>query len=80
MTIELDSTLAQAEVLYLSFRQLIQDLDRRQSELLDPSGMRRRRQSTSAEGEGSTTDAAVAGLKKLPHISDNLRALLKSDE
>jgi len=82
MTIELDSTLAQAEVLYLSFRQIVQDLDRRQAELLDPSGIRRRRggESTSTEMEGSTTDAAVAGLKKLPHISDNLRALLKSDQ
>lgn len=32
MTIELDSTLAQAEVLFLSFSQIIKDIDRRQAE------------------------------------------------
>jgi len=82
MTIELDSTLAQAEVLYLSFKQIIQDIDRRQAELLDPSGVRRRRggeSTASTSGEPSNSEAAVAGLKKLPHISDSLRALIKSD-
>lgn len=81
MTIELDSTLAQAEVLFLSFRQIVQDIDTRQAELLDPSGLRRRK-----TGEGSSsgdtyghTDSVVNGLKKLPHISDNLRELLKVD-
>jgi len=81
MTIELDSTLAQAEVLFLSFRQIVQDIDARQAELLDPSGLRRRK-----VGEGSSTgdaegrsDSVVDGLKKLPHISDNLRELLQVD-
>lgn len=78
MTIELDSTLAQAEVLYLSFKQIIQDIDRRQAELLDPSSLRRRRGVT-AEGDETEGDTVVAGLKKLPHISDDLRDLLKSD-
>lgn len=79
MTIELDSTLAQAEVLYLSFRQIIQDIDRRQAELLDTSGLRRRRgaDGTAADNAGET---AVAALKRLPHISDDLRAILKKDQ
>lgn len=76
MTIELDSTLAQAEVLFLSFRQMVQDIDRRQAELLDPttSGMRKR----NVDG-GSTADSVVGSLKKLPFISDDLRALIKAD-
>ena len=32
MTIELDTTLAQAEVLFLSFAQLVADMDRRRAE------------------------------------------------
>jgi len=79
MTIELDSTLAQAEVLFLSFKQIVQDIDARQAELLDPSGVRRRRavEGTSG-GEAEGTESVVNGLKKLPHISDNLRELLKA--
>ena len=35
MTIELDTTLAQAEVLFLSFQQLVCDIDRRRAENAD---------------------------------------------
>lgn len=38
MTIELDSTLAQAEVLFLSFTQLIADVDRRRAEANSDAG------------------------------------------
>lgn len=82
MTIELDSTLAQAEVLFLSFKQIVQDIDARQAELLDPSGLRHRKvgdASTSGDTDGRS-DSVVEGLTKLPHISDNLRALLKVDQ
>jgi hypothetical protein len=80
MTIELDSTLAQAEVLYLSFRQIIQDIDKRQAELLDPSGLRKRKGGTeTGEAGGSQSESVVAGLKALPHISDDLRNLLKKE-
>jgi len=66
MTIELDSTLAQAEVLYLSFAQLVGDIDRRQAE--DKlEGLRRR------AGTGNTQT------QSLPLISENLRELLKRD-
>jgi len=82
MTIELDSTLAQAEVLYLSFRSIIQDIDRRQAELLDPSGIRRRRGDGVAteDGAASEGETRVANLKKLPHIPDDLRALMQKDQ
>ena len=81
MTIELESTLAQAEVLFLSFRQIIQDIDARQAELLNPSGLRHRAvgEASSSEDGESRSDGVVTGLKKLPHISDNLRELLKAN-
>jgi len=66
MTIELDSTLAQAEVLYLSFAQLVADIDQKQAEN-KIEGLRRR---VGAENKPS---------QNLPIISDNLRELLRSD-
>jgi len=66
MTIELDSTLAQAEVLYLSFAQLVGDIDRRQAEN-NLEGLRRR------------TGIGNAQIRSLPLISDNLRELLERD-
>ncbi|KAJ7905406.1 rab-GTPase-TBC domain-containing protein [Mycena olivaceomarginata] len=73
MTIELDSTLAQAEVLFLSFAQLVADIDRRRAEEQRPStdGLRRR---------GSQKDSAPAETTTLsmPVLSDNLRDLLKA--
>ena len=70
MTIELDSTLAQAEVLFLSFAQLVADIDRRQMEDAPDKieGLRRR-------GGGRTHASPL----NLPLISENLRELLKRD-
>ncbi|KAJ7582778.1 rab-GTPase-TBC domain-containing protein [Mycena floridula] len=70
MTIELDTTLAQAEVLFLSFAQLVADIDRRQAEESSPStnGLRRRQ---------STNGAPTPNIT-LPTLSDNLRELLVS--
>ncbi|KAH7924590.1 GTPase-activating protein gyp7 [Leucogyrophana mollusca] len=77
MTIELDSTLAQAEVLFLSFAQLVADIDRRRAEdasTTSSSGLRRR--GTSTQG----LDGQVAAKSKvaMPALSDNLRELLQA--
>ncbi|KAL1743936.1 rab-GTPase-TBC domain-containing protein [Schizophyllum fasciatum] len=83
MTIELDSTLAQAEVLFLSFAQLIADIDRRRAEQMSSSSSNLRRRATmgnaSQEG-GSSTDGPGAAIPtvNLPVISDNLRDLFKT--
>ncbi|KAG5221671.1 GTPase activating protein [Salix suchowensis] len=51
MTIELDSTIAQAEVLFLSFSQLVADMDRRRAEALDvPSNQLRQRHNIGSSG------------------------------
>ncbi len=67
MTIELDTTLAQAEVLFLSFQQLVADMDRRrveqQSSAVD--GLRRRR--------GSTTSVTQVAY---PELTEELQELL----
>lgn len=70
MTIELDSTLAQAEVLYLSFAQLVADIDRRQvGDAPDRiEGLRHR---------GRKKDARSFSL---PLISENLRELLERND
>jgi hypothetical protein len=75
MTIELDTTLSQAEVLYLSFSQIVADIDRRKAEQLKSpaSGnnvLRNRNTSPSAQ-LAATNMSAV-------QISDELRELLKS--
>jgi len=73
MTIELDSTLAQAEVLFLSFTQLVADIDRRRAEASNSTnGVLRRR--------GATTSGSQVSLSKvaMPALSDNLRDLLKA--
>ncbi|KAG1756571.1 GTPase-activating protein gyp7 [Suillus paluster] len=74
MTIELDSTLAQAEVLFLSFAQLVADIDRRRAEEATDSttSVLRRRGTTSSEGKASLSKVAM------PTLSDNLRDLLKA--
>jgi TBC1 domain family member 15 len=67
MTIELDTTLAQAEVLFLSFTHLIADVERRQAEeTIGNSGSALRRR-----GSGKKVKM------NLPEISDNLRDLLQ---
>jgi TBC1 domain family member 15 len=66
MTIELDSTLAQAEVLFLTFAQLVGDLDRRKAEEVHDrdEGLRRRGVGAQRTGPG------------LPELSPHLRELL----
>lgn len=73
MTIELDTTLAQAEVLFLSFAQLVADIDRRKAEEVGStrtSYMRNR-----STGTNDQTKHANLGMLKL---SDELRELLVS--
>jgi hypothetical protein len=69
MTIELDTTLAQAEVLFLSFQQLVADMDRRRIEQHSSAtdGLRRRR--------GSSTAPAPQQVA-FPELSEELRELL----
>jgi TBC1 domain family member 15 len=73
MTIELDTTLAQAEVLFLSFAQIIADIDRRRAEeaVKSENGIRRRGTLTPESSRGGK------GKMNLPVLSDNLRDLLK---
>lgn len=70
MTIELDTTLAQAEVLFLSFAQLVADIDRRQAEATSSStaGLRQRKPTAAKDKAPSHVN--------LPTLSDNLRELL----
>lgn len=76
MTIELDSTLAQAEVLFLSYAQFVADIDRRRAEESSQSS------STSAAiRRRSTASGDVVGKKvniTLPTLSENMRELLKA--
>jgi hypothetical protein len=67
MTIELDTTLAQAEVLFLTFQQLVADMDRRRIEqhALTTDGLRHRRRS-----------AASVPQVAFPELSEELRELL----
>ncbi|KAF5330796.1 hypothetical protein D9619_005538 [Psilocybe cf. subviscida] len=75
MTIELDTTLSQAEVLYLSFSQIVADIDRRKAEQLkspaNGNNVLRNRRSTPSAQLAATNMSAV-------QISDDLRELLKS--
>ncbi|KAH8833808.1 rab-GTPase-TBC domain-containing protein [Flagelloscypha sp. PMI_526] len=77
-TIELDSTLAQAEVLFLSFAQLVADVDRRQAEEASASattsskGGLRNRGKQREESQGSSRLAATAEA-----LSEDLRNLLR---
>ena len=76
MTIELDTTLAQAEVLFLSFAQLVSDLDQRKAEAEHQSQQQelRRRKPTSSEGVVDTSEPIG---KELPTLSPYLRDLLQ---
>ncbi|KAH8980924.1 RabGAP/TBC [Lactarius hatsudake] len=71
MTIELDTTLAQAEVLFLSFQQLVADMDRRRVEqsagASATDGLRHRKSGGEA---GSMPQVAY------PELSEELRELL----
>ena len=72
MTIELDSTLAQAEVLFLSFAQLLADMDRRAADEKARSNTTVRRRNTGAANGKQDTKATP----KRPLLSDDLRGLL----
>ena len=75
MTIELDSTLAQAEVLFLSFTQLIADVDRREAEAKsDRSAILRNRRANGV----TPTFADEKVQNKRAVISEELRELLKA--
>jgi len=72
MTIELDTTLSQAEVLFLSFAQLVASVDRRRAEgsvAPETNGLRRR-----ANTSGSPESASASILE----LSQDLRDLLKA--
>jgi len=75
MTIELDSTLAQAEVLFLSYAQLVADIDRRMAEGQSQSSSSvRRRGSSTPTPSGDPARPKVM----LPILSENLRELLRA--
>lgn len=77
MTIELDSTLAQAEVLFLSYAQLVADIDRRRAEDIARSSSTnvqiRRRNAAGSDIVGEKT-VNIA----LPTLSENMRELLNA--
>ncbi|KAH8107121.1 RabGAP/TBC [Cristinia sonorae] len=82
MTIELDTTLAQAEVLFLSFAQLVADIDRRRAEegVESSNDVRKRNVSSSSSGVHrmeSTEGAAVKALPSRLTLSDDLMDLLR---
>lgn len=79
MTIELDSTLAQAEVLFLSFAQIVADIDRRKAEeglstAWSSNGLRHR---GALNAPLSAGDRSAKTLSRI-QLSDDLRALLKT--
>jgi len=74
MTIELDSTLAQAEVLFLSFAQTVADIDRRKAEQQVPN----RSESQSLRNRHGTGASAVTNLATI-QLSEDLRELLKTE-
>ncbi|KAH9856935.1 RabGAP/TBC [Lenzites betulinus] len=76
MSIELDSTLAQAEVLFLSFSQLVADVDRKEAENASSANTLRRRRA----GSASITAADAPSPSKRAIISDDLRELLKAGQ
>ncbi|KZT67787.1 RabGAP/TBC [Daedalea quercina L-15889] len=75
MTIELDSTLAQAEVLFLSYAQLVADMDRRAAEDKARSSSAVRRRNAAHHGTRDEKPE-VKPAPKLPVLSDDLRGLL----
>lgn len=77
MTIELDSTLAQAEILFLSYSQLIADADRRDAE--DVAA--RSRATLRQRRAGSVSGAAREGQPQTKRlVSKELRELLNAGQ
>ena len=73
MTIELDTTLSQAEVLYLSFEQIVADIDRRKAEQSRPSSNTNVLRNRNASAAAKLAATNLSGLQ----LSDDLRDLLK---
>ena len=82
MTVELDSTLAQAEVLFLSFAQLAADIDRRRAEEgVESSNDLRRRHHSGSSGEQEPEPQVDGAAKAVPSrltLSDDLTDLLRT--
>ena len=82
MTIELDTTLAQAEVLFLSFSQLVADIDRRRAEgepIRFPTGsLRNRKQGQGGQDSDPPQGSSSFPVAVLPTLSEELRELLKA--
>lgn len=86
MTIELDTTLAQADVLFLSFAQLVADIDRRRAEndrtIIVPSRTTLRNRAGFTGDQGGTSLPQEAPTRRstiaLPTISENLREMLQN--
>jgi len=85
MTIELDSTLAQAEVLFLSFAQLAADIDRRRAEegVESSNDLRRRHGSGDDHSQqqqtgGREPEGAAKALASRLTLSDDLTDLLRT--
>jgi hypothetical protein len=82
MSIELDTTLAQAEVLFLSFSQLVADIDRRRAEgepiPLPAAGLRHRKEGEGGQGSETARGSSSLPAAVLPTLSEELRALLKA--
>ncbi|KAI0797947.1 RabGAP/TBC [Abortiporus biennis] len=82
MTIELDTTLAQAEVLFLSYAQLVADMDRRDAEeksRTSTNDLRRRNTASVSASMPTPTPTATAGSKHVrthAKLSPELRELL----
>lgn len=71
MTIELESTLAQAEVLFLSFFQIVADIDRRRAETKDTVQIRRRKKTSTVSSPMDEVQTV-----SLPIVDEDLRDLL----
>lgn len=82
MTIELDTTLAQAEVLFLSFSQLVADIDRRRAEgepiQLPAGGLRNRKGGQVGQDADPPRGPSSYPATVLPTLSQELRELLKA--
>ncbi len=75
LQIDLDSVIAQAEVLFLSFRSLVEEVDRnetiRAGESIADEGLRQRKAGSTTTPKPTTNDEAAS-----QQVSSDLRALL----
>jgi len=82
MTIELDTTLAQAEVLFLSFSQFVADIDRRRAEgepiKIPIGGLRNRREGQGSQDYNPSQGSSSLPAAVLPTLSEELRELLEA--